>query len=89
MEQTVILYITKDKIKLYNKFPWKSYHNLPLWKKIFYYIQDNYYYTSYSIYTLEQIAENLTHLKPLLPNIKTTLDENPTALIKLVFSSRG
>lgn len=88
MEQIIILYITKNKIKIYNKFPWKSYHNLPFWKKLFYYIQDNVGYTTHDILDLDQIAENLTHIKPLLPNIKTTLKDNPNALIKLVLSSR-
>lgn len=88
MEQTITLKITKDCIHVSSYFPWDNYTKLPLLDGIYRYLTDNLFNTEYQPITeLDRMTDRLLALKPLVPNIKETLETNPKSLIKIVFSN--
>lgn len=86
MTQTVILYVKKDSITVYNQFTWSTYHNLPLWKKISYWIEDRYLGQQYPFSKIYQVAKHFPVLDTLIPTLKSTFQFYPNAVIRLVFA---
>lgn len=86
MTQTVILYVKKDSITVYNQFTWSTYHNLPLWKKIRYWLEDHYLGQQYPFSKIYQIATHFPTLNILIPTLKSTFQFYPNAVIRLAFA---
>lgn len=86
MTQTVILYVKKDSITVYNQFTWSTYHNLPLWKKIRYWLEDYFIGQQYPFCRIYQVAEHLSTLNSIIPTLKDTFRYYPNAIIKLTFA---
>lgn len=85
MTQTVILVVKKDMITVYNRFTWSTYHNLPLWKKINFWLVDNYIGQHYPFSKIYQIANYFPTIEVILPALKDTFRHYPNAVIKLSF----
>jgi len=86
MTQTVILYVKKDSITVYNQFTWSTYHNLSLWKKISYWIEDRFVGQQYPFCRIHQIATHFPTLNLILPTLNDTFRHYPNAVIKLTFA---
>ena len=86
MTQTVILYVKKDTITVYNRFPWKAYQSFPLWKRIYYWMKDHFIGHCHPFCTIHQIAEVFPTLQTILPTIKVAFKYYPTVTIKLTFT---
>lgn len=86
MTQTVILYVKKDSITVYNRFTWSTYHHLPLWKKIRYWLEDQFVGKHYPFCRLYQIADYFPTLNAIIPTLKDTFNYYPNAVINLTFT---